>query len=53
MLTSILRSIRGQIGGGASKFERYFTNLQYRNGAVAPTREQARRDYLDLYRNAP
>ena len=51
MLARIFEIVRGRIVGGPSGFERYFSSLQYHNGAAGPTREQARRDYLDMHRN--
>ena len=50
MLKRIFGIVQGQVGGGASGFEQYFTNLQYRYGTGAPTRKLARRDYLDRHR---
>ena len=51
MLARIFEIVRGHVIGDPSGFERYLRNLQYHNGAAAPTRQQARRDYLDMPRN--
>ena len=49
MLARIFEIVHGVVG--PSPFERYFRNLHYRNGAAAPTWEQARRDYFNGHHN--
>ena len=50
MIARIFKNIHLEIGGGVSGFERYFRNIQSQAGAGAPSREDARREYLALHR---
>jgi len=46
MIARILKSIHLDIGSGASGFDRYFQNIQSHSRTGAPSREEARKDYL-------
>jgi hypothetical protein len=49
MLNKFFRIMRREISGNS--FERYLAGIQHHSGVLAPTREQARKDFLEMHRN--